>query len=201
MKKMKFAKNALRILRVMRLLALCDAYSAYTMMLMYSTLCKHGTTYKEAENMYNSFSALFTGMPMSVENFLHTDEELANNVLDEFNKLNKAIEDGEKLGLNADSIKAFCKQVEHNPYYSGMKFYGTLYYHHWLEGLLSYLLGKTSKTKLLEDVWVEYSLWATYPSKSKRRGNLYYFRQMMNRIDNLYFEIALKRVVRNVNKK
>jgi len=190
------AKHLNRKIRVLRLLAIVQAYHHYTMMQLNRQLLQHNTNWKEAEHLSHWSKVLMPWKESSPKDFLHDKDEVADEVLDNYNEFKKWIKSAEEVGISEKTLTAFCKNVDNLQSVFRLKALGHIFYPDWLRALHLYLDNVISKTELQNTI-VEYSL---FTGKAKP-ANLAEFRKTVLEIEKNILQIANKQICRSIKNK
>jgi len=107
------SKHLNRKLRVLRLLAVVQAYHHYTMMQLNRQLlqCKNNS-WQEAERLSNWFTVFIPAIEHSPTDFIHNKDEVSNEVLDNYDEFKKWLKIAEYVGINENTLTAFCQNVD-----------------------------------------------------------------------------------------
>lgn len=185
-------KKSNRLLRIFKLHALFFAYRHYTQMELKRRLIGAENSWKSAEKTQSLVKYLFPDWETKVTDFIHTKDELTDDVLECWNNYMECGKVANFLGISTENLEAFCKHVVRSGNYWTLN--GIEYFHYpmYLDGLYQYANGDITKQDLYKKYFVEYSVF----DKKKRPANLMLFRKNIVLVENILEDIRVKQEAR-----
>ena len=184
-----FIKKDYRNIRLIRLYILSEAYYRYQIFYLSESLLKNKTDYKTAEKTSFFINSIFNG-DTSPSDFIKTQDEAANEVIDNYNEYKRFLEN---TFLNKEVVDAFCRSVEHNSR-TTLKI-NSVGFTNQISELIRYNCGEVTK-KQIENALVDYCIFTKKPKKM----NFRLFKKTVYSIENLYTEILKKKINRKLKK-
>ena len=178
--------------RILKVFVLAKLYADFKDFYLHECLLKQTSDYKSAERMSSLMNGLFNQDTKPVD-FIVDKDKITNDLIDKSVKFKEFLKNiqGNSIGLNEASIKAFCKNVQHGEYHN-LKINNNFYYQ--TKWLLNYSLDNVSKKDFLEGI-KEVNIF----SKTKKYNNGFYKRTFIA-IENTYNEIMSKQILRETSK-
>jgi len=152
-------------------------------------------SWKDAEHLSDWMNALIPCKEFSPADFMHDNDEVTNEVLDNYDEFKKWMKIATSMGISEKTLTAFCKNVDNLQSVFRLKVLGHVYYPEWLMALFLYLNHAISK-KDLQNAFVEFSFLSGKP----KPANVAEFRKTIIEIENVIAQIACKQTNREEKK-